>query len=82
MLVITKKEFFERIGGADPDLAANGSDGGYGFSDDDLSTRFILAGYRLLVANDVFIHHFGSVTARQYRTDLFGDPRISIRKNI
>lgn len=75
MLVITKKEILKRIGGADPDLAANARDGGYGFSDDDLSIRYTLAGYRLLVANDVFIHHFGSITARQYRADLFGDPQ-------
>lgn len=75
MLVITKKEYFERIGGADPLLPANGRDGGYGFSDDDISLRFRLAGYKLLVANDVYIHHFGSVSARQYRPDLFGTPQ-------
>lgn len=75
MLVITKKIFLERIGGADPDLPANGRDGGYGFSDDDLSIRFQLAGYKLLVANDVFIHHFGSVTAREHRPNLFGKPQ-------
>ncbi len=75
MLVITKKQYFERIGGADPCLPANGRDGGYGFSDDDMSLRFLLAGYKLLVANDVYIHHFGSVSAKQYRPDLFGTPQ-------
>ena len=75
MLVITKKKYFERIGGADPYLPANGRDGGYGFSDDDISLRFLLAGYKLLVANDVFIHHYGSVSAKQYRPDLFGAPQ-------
>jgi FkbM family methyltransferase len=75
MLVITKKKYFERIGGADPYLPANGRDGGYGFSDDDISLRFRLAGYRLLVADDVYIHHFGSVSAKQYRPDLFGAPQ-------
>jgi len=79
MLKITKKSIFDRIGGADPNLPTNGRDGGYGFSDDDFSLRFRLAGYKLLVANDVFIHHFGSVTASKYRRDLFG-PAQNINK--
>jgi len=72
---ILKKSVLERIGGFDPDLPTNGREGGYGFSDDDFSLRLTLAGYRMLVANDVFIHHFGSVTTRQDRPDLFGAPQ-------
>ena len=75
MCAIMKKDVLNRIGGWDPDLPTNGRDGGYGFSDDDFSLRFRLAGYKSLVANDVFIHHFGSMTARQYRPDLFGAPQ-------
>ncbi|MCG6538035.1 MAG: glycosyltransferase, partial [Syntrophales bacterium LBB04] len=75
MLTIMKKASLERVGGLDPDLPTNGRDGGYGFSDDDISLRFLLAGYKLLVANDVFIHHVGSMTTRQYRPDLFGAPQ-------
>ncbi len=76
---IIKKEIFERIGGMDPDLPTNGKDGGYGFSDDDFTMRFRLAGYKSIIANDVFIHHFGSVTAIKYRPDLFG-PAQNINK--
>lgn len=72
MLFLTRKDILERIGAFDPELPTNGKNGGYGFSDDDLSLRLRVAGYKLLVANDVFIHHFGSVTVRQHRPDLFG----------
>ena len=69
-----------RIGGYDPDLPTNGRDGGYGFSDDDFSLRFRLGGYKSLVANDVYIHHYGSKTAGHYRQDLFGQAQ-NINKN-
>jgi len=75
MTALLKKSSTERIGFVDPDLPTNGRDGGYGFSDDDFSLRLRLAGYRSLVANDVLIHHFGSVTSKQYRPDLFGAPQ-------
>ncbi|OPY91262.1 MAG: SPBc2 prophage-derived glycosyltransferase SunS [Syntrophus sp. PtaU1.Bin208] len=75
MCTLTRKEVYERIGGGDPDLPTNGRDGGYGFSDDDYSLRLRLGGYRSLVANDVFIHHYGSVTVTQHRPDLFGAPQ-------
>jgi len=32
------------------------------FEDDDLSMRIIESGYKLMLFNDSFIHHFGSVT--------------------
>ncbi len=75
MAAIFKKTILERIGFLDPDLPTNGRDGGYGFSDDDLTLRLRMGGYRSLVANDVFIHHYGSVTAKQDRPDLFGAPQ-------
>ncbi|MEN6489785.1 MAG: glycosyltransferase, partial [Smithella sp.] len=75
MCTLTKKDIYKRIGGGDPDLPTNGRDGGYGFSDDDFSLRLRLGRYRSLVANDVFIHHYGSVTVKQYRPDLFGEPQ-------
>jgi tetratricopeptide (TPR) repeat protein len=47
---------FERIGGLDERF-------GLGFfDDDDLCVRALRAGFRLLVAQDVFVHHFGSRT--------------------
>jgi len=67
-----KRATVERIGLTDPDLPINGRDGGYGFSDDDFTLRMMLGGYKSLVANDVLIHHFGSVTVKQHRPDLFG----------
>jgi tetratricopeptide (TPR) repeat protein len=79
MFTITKKSVLERIGGWDPDLPTNGRDGAYGYSDDDFSLRMRVAGYKLLVASDVFIHHFGSATAGKYRPDLFG-PAQNINK--
>ena len=72
MLAITKKAILKRIGGWDPELPTNGRDGGYGFSDDDLSIRMLLAGYRILIAHDVLIHHFGSVTVTSQNSDVFG----------
>jgi GT2 family glycosyltransferase len=32
------------------------------FDDDDLSVRAVRAGFRLLLAQDVFVHHYGSRT--------------------
>jgi GT2 family glycosyltransferase/tetratricopeptide (TPR) repeat protein len=52
--LLMRRAVLERIGGFDE---------GYGlgfFDDDDLSVRARQAGFRLLVAQDVFIHHFGS----------------------
>jgi len=75
MACLTKRAIYERVGGTDPELPTNGRDGGYGFSDDDLSLRFRLAGYRLIVANDVFMHHFGSVSVIADQPDVFGAPQ-------
>jgi GT2 family glycosyltransferase len=60
MLVAIRRSAFIKAGCYNVDLSTNGD--GYGFSDDDLSRKMILAGYRLLITNDVFIHHFGGVT--------------------
>lgn len=62
MLTAMRLQAFRDAGGLDESLPTNGKDGGYGYSDDDLSTKMKKAGYRLLITNDVFIHHFGSVT--------------------
>lgn len=47
-------EVVERIGGFDP-LFGTGN-----FEDDDYCLRAQLAGYKLVVADDVFVHHYGS----------------------
>jgi GT2 family glycosyltransferase/tetratricopeptide (TPR) repeat protein len=54
--LLLRRAVFERIGGFDERF-------GLGFfDDDDLSVRARQAGFRLLVAQDVFVHHFGSRT--------------------
>ncbi|MFQ5766694.1 MAG: glycosyltransferase family 2 protein [Acidobacteriota bacterium] len=52
-----KREVAEKIGGFDPAF------GRWGFEDDDYCLRATIAGFRLRVAGDVFIHHTGSRTA-------------------
>jgi GT2 family glycosyltransferase/tetratricopeptide (TPR) repeat protein len=54
--LLARREVLERVGGFDE---------GYGlgfFEDDDLCVRARDAGFRLVLAQDVFIHHFGSRT--------------------
>jgi GT2 family glycosyltransferase len=54
--LLVRREVFETVGGFDE---------GYGrgfFDDDDLCVRAREAGFRLLLAQNVYIHHFGSRT--------------------
>jgi GT2 family glycosyltransferase/tetratricopeptide (TPR) repeat protein len=54
--LLVRREVFERVGGLDERY-------GLGFfDDDDLCLRARQAGFGLLVALDVFVHHFGSRT--------------------
>lgn len=41
------------------------------FEDDDISLRIRLAGYRLMLCKDTFIHHYGSVSFSQQRAEAF-----------
>ncbi len=66
MLVAMRLAAFNATAGYNVELPTNGPDGAYGYSDDDLSAKMIKAGYRLLITNDVFIHHFGGVTVGNY----------------
>ncbi|MGO0121833.1 glycosyltransferase [Desulfothermobacter acidiphilus] len=58
-LWMMKCELLEEIGGFDP-LFGVGN-----FEDDDYCLRAQLAGYRLAVAEDVFVHHYGSHSFRK-----------------
>src|SRR5260370_157618 len=56
--LLVRRQVFEQVGGFDEQF-------GLGFfDDDDLCVRAREAGFGLLVAEDVFVHHFGNRTFR------------------
>jgi GT2 family glycosyltransferase len=56
--LLVRREVFEQVGNFDEQF-------GLGFfDDDDLCVRAREAGFQLLVAEDVFVHHFGNRTFR------------------
>jgi GT2 family glycosyltransferase/predicted Zn-dependent protease len=69
--LLARRELLDRIGGMDESFGTGL------FEDDDLSVRARRAGYKLLVAQDVYIHHFGSRTF----TGLGIDTAKSLREN-
>lgn len=52
--LLMKRQVLQRIGGFDPRYGIGN------FEDDDFSYRALLAGFKLWIASDAFIHHFGS----------------------
>jgi GT2 family glycosyltransferase/Flp pilus assembly protein TadD len=54
--LLVRREVLDRIGGFDEGFGA-----GF-FDDDDLSVRAGRAGFRLVVAQDTYVHHYGSRT--------------------
>lgn len=60
---LIRRELVDRIGGLDERFLP-----GF-FEDDDYGVRARLAGYRLRVAGDVFVHHYGSRTFRNTHAD-------------
>jgi GT2 family glycosyltransferase/Flp pilus assembly protein TadD len=61
--LLVRREVLDEIGGFDESY-------GQGFfEDDDLCVRAAAAGYKLVVAEDVFVHHFGSRTFRGQGVD-------------
>jgi len=58
LCMLIRRDVVERIGGFDPSF----SPGNY--EDDDFCLRARIAGYRIKIALDVFIHHHGSMTFR------------------
>jgi GT2 family glycosyltransferase/tetratricopeptide (TPR) repeat protein len=55
-LMMIRREVVREIGGFDPVFGLGN------FEDDDYCVRARLAGYQLAIANDVFVHHYGSVS--------------------
>lgn len=61
--MLWRREVYERLGEFDERFApAN-------FEDDDYSLRALKAGYRNVIANDVFVHHVGSASHSRDRTE-------------
>ena len=60
MCMVLKRELLERIGLLDEQYAPGH------YEDDDYCFRARLAGYRLMVAGDTYVHHHGSATFKQY----------------
>lgn len=56
--MLMKKSVLDRIGNLDERFTPGN------YEDDDLSLRIRLAGYKLLLLRDTFIHHYGSVSFR------------------
>lgn len=59
--VLMKKEVYTRIGGLDENFFPGN------YEDDDYSIRARLAGFKLIVAKNVFIFHYGSESFKKYR---------------
>lgn len=64
--MLIKAEVIKRIGGFDPRFSIGN------FEDDDFCLRAQLAGFKAVVATDVFIHHFGSKTFVGEHFDYYG----------
>jgi tetratricopeptide (TPR) repeat protein len=54
--LLIRKEVIDVIGGLDENYISGN------FEDDDLCLRSFIAGYKNIIAHDVFIHHYGSMT--------------------
>lgn len=61
--LLVKKEVLDIVGGLDEGYKTGN------FEDDDLCLRSSIAGYRNIVAKDVFVHHFGSMTFKENAID-------------
>lgn len=59
LCMLIKRDLMDKIGGFDPLFGL-----GY-FEDDDYCLRSFLSGYKNVIAQDVFIYHFGSRTFRE-----------------
>jgi len=63
LCLLVKRELIERIGGFDTGFATGN------YEDDDLCFRARVAGYRIVIARDVFLHHYGSKTFEGNKVD-------------
>ncbi len=63
LCLLLKRELVERIGGFDTRYGTGN------FEDDDLCFRARVAGYKVVIARDVFIHHYGSKSFEGNKVD-------------
>ena len=61
--MLIRREVVDRIGGFDITFGTGN------FEDDDFCLRAVIAGFDIVIAGDVFVHHFGSVTFKGARMD-------------
>ena len=61
--LLIRKQVLEIIGGLDEGFGTGN------YEDDDLCLRSSIAGYRNIIAQDVFVHHFGSMTFKENSID-------------
>jgi GT2 family glycosyltransferase len=70
---VVRKEAYDKVGGFDLNPAM--------LPDDmDMSIRYTDAGYKLVIARDVFVFHHGFQTGRKIRAD-WGSPEMSVETN-
>jgi GT2 family glycosyltransferase len=73
LCTLIKKEVIDKIGGLDERYSPGN------FEDDDFCLRAQMAGYKTVIATDVFIHHYGSVSFKADGEDKYAK-RISTNK--
>lgn len=61
--LLIKSEVVKKIGGLDTTFGLGN------FEDDDYCLRAKIAGYRLIIAEDIFLHHFGHATFKGEKLD-------------
>ncbi len=75
LCTLIKKEVIDKIGGLDERFSPGN------FEDDDFCLRAQLAGYKTMIAKDVFVHHYGSVSFKQDGESKY-DERLKINEKI
>ena len=63
LCAVLRRSALVEVGGFDPCFWLGN------FEDDDLCLRLVRRGYRIAVADDVYVHHFGSATWRKSKID-------------
>jgi len=75
LCTLIKREVIDKIGGLDERFSPGN------FEDDDFCLRAQLAGFKTVIAKDVFIHHYGSVSFKQNGVNKYAE-RLQINEKI